>query len=398
MEIPWNPIWLHYTPHTHTRTHTFGHIYTYINIYIYTHIYHTYIIYIYTLICIYVEIDDMKFQMCLLLFVATPHHLHNTGRHPAISHSTFPPGGVPFAGQWLKGLTYLLMPFSRMGACFSIQSWIMMVCYYMLHWLTNIDLYCQTWLPLIFLGQVMCCSSSFSWFLWTMRNHWGVLLNFSILARDSSAKKPLALPVGHLGWRAQWCHAGPQAQGRRGAGDCRSQTEWICKEEKVAGRTQWICWFILRVLFFDIFLCSMFVGYGCDYEGNSSYWVLAKRQTKNKEDQKSTKKKQRTKKTMNHIYFLGVFFSTKTQKKAKTKEHILGGILLFLLFFFSRGKNKKETKKNILSGRFFCLISIFSYRFCMLQCLLCFLHQKDMICNHCFGHILECSGVCSWFI
>ena len=75
----------------------------------------------------------MKFQMCLLLFVATPHHLHNTGRHPAISHSTFPPGGVPFAGQWLKGLTYLLMPFSRMGACFSIRSWIMMVCYYMLH-------------------------------------------------------------------------------------------------------------------------------------------------------------------------------------------------------------------------------------------------------------------------
>ena len=254
MEIPWNPIWLHYTPHTHTHTHFWTYIHIYKYIYIYTSI--THISYIYTLICIYVEIDDMKFQMCLLLFVATPHHLHNTGRHPAISHSTFPPGGVPFAGQWLKGLTYLLMPFSRMGACFSIQSWIMMVCYYMLHWLTNIDLYCQTWLPLIFLGQVMCCSSSFSWFLWTMRNHWGVLLNWLEIHRQ---KTPSA-SCGPPGLKGQWCHAGPQAQGRRGAtGDCRSQTEWICKEEKVAGRTQWICWFILRVLFFDI----SFVFYVC---------------------------------------------------------------------------------------------------------------------------------------
>ena len=74
--------------------------------------------------------------------------------------------------------------------------------------------------------------------------------------------KTLALPVGHRWLVGQWCHAGPQAQGRRGAtGDCRSQTEWICKEEKVAGRTQWISWFKEFVFeCFWYFLRSIFVG------------------------------------------------------------------------------------------------------------------------------------------
>lgn len=205
----------------------------------------------------------MKFQMCLLLFVATPHHLHNTGRHPAISHSTFPPGGVPFAGQWLKGLTYLLMPFSRMGACFSIRSWIMMVCYYMLHWLTNIDLYCQTWLPLIFLGQVMCCSSSFSWFLWTMRNHWGVLLNFSILPEKLGSrfigKKPLALPVGHLGWRASDVMLGRKPKGdaaplatvaRKPSGSAKKR-KW---QEELSGSAD-LYWEFCFWFFFVFYVC-----------------------------------------------------------------------------------------------------------------------------------------------
>ena len=296
----------------------------------------------------------MKFQMCLLLFVATPHHLHNTGRHPAISHSTFPPGGVPFAGQWLKGLTYLLMPFSRMGACFSIRSWIMMVCYYMLHWLTNIDLYCQTWLPLIFLGQVMCCSSSFSWFLWTMRNHWGVLLNFSILPEKLGSrfigKKPLSASCGPPGLKGQWCHAGPQAQGGRGAtGDCRSQTEWICKEEKVAGRTQWICWFILRVLFLIFFCLLCLLDMDVIMKATLATECWQKEKQKIKKTKKAPKRSKEQRKQWTTYIFL-VFFSNQNSQKAKTKEHILGGILLFLLFFFSRGKNKKETKNYFTSS------------------------------------------------
>lgn len=162
-------------------------------------------------------------------------------------------------------------------------------------------------------------------------------------------QKTPSASCGPPGLKGQWCHAGPQAQGGRGAtGDCRSQTEWICKEEKVAGRTQWICWFILRVLFL-IFFCLLCL---LDMDVIMKATLATECWQKEKQKIKKTKKAPREAKNQEnnepHIFSWGIFFN-QNSKKAKTKEHILGGILLFL-FFFSRGKNKKETKKKYYLG------------------------------------------------